>query len=171
MSDKKRRVVQTEVSAGMKHALWDQHCLDGMDFRPSGNSLLVENGDSGTLGDVKQGARTPQKPALVGSFVMGLNSGWGEDETFTPEQVREEIMKAFPEGGTIYVQLGWYRSSKENSVRVVIENSGMGLSEEDFMEKLNAFVRTLVEKFRQKEIWVDYYRGSETVSNLRFWWE
>ena len=171
MSDKKHRIAQAEVSAGMRHALWDHHLLEGIDFRPSGETIFVTPREAGTLGDVKQGERKPQKPVLVGSFVMGLTSGFGKEETFTPDEIREDLIKTFPEGGTILVQLGWYRGSRENSVRVVIENSGMGLSEEDFMEKLNNFVRTLVEKYRQKEIWVDYYRGSETVSNLRFWWE
>lgn len=163
----------TGISAGLAEAVSNEGFLRGQDFRPTGTPEVIAVGQESEMGaeTVRRIRTTTAAPALVASIAMGLESGFGKQETFDPRDVRAEVMKYFPSGGTAVMQYGWFTAVPEDSVRISIENSGTGMSDESFMEKMEEMVRNLVREFRQKSIWLDYYRGSERLEAISFDWK
>ncbi len=174
------KVVARRISWSLSSALRNEGFLRRQRFHPRGTADIFQMGSGGRQeaeisGEVSRERRSREeaKPSLVASLVVGLNSGdkWGDPkERFKPEDVRDEAMKRFPDGGTLAIQLGWYKGEKEDSVRLSIENSSTGLGDEEFQARVEGMADDFIKKFRQDEILVDLYRGDKYIDGFRFRW-
>lgn len=161
------------VSHGVKHVMTNPGALAAQGFRPHGQPELWVYPET-AHNPVSAEERDDVQPALIGVFVMGLttNKAFGPPREFKAEVVREDLMKKFPVGGTMAAQYGWYQAVPEDSIRVTIENSNMGLSDPEFKKLFTETVGELAEKYRQQEIWYDFFRGTEKVGKgmtMKYW--
>jgi hypothetical protein len=104
------------------------------------------------------------KAPIVGAFTIGLNSGFGKKQKFKPEVVQKRVIKSFPDGGSAVLQLGWYKSEPEVSMRVSIENSE-GLPEKEFIGRFQEAINGLAEGLRQNEVWYEFYKGGKVFGS------
>lgn len=165
-------IVENGVSSALSAVLNDPGILREQGFVPRGVPRVYPMGEHG-LGTVVRSERTAalREGGLAAAFVMGLSSGFGFPETFDPDRVRDLAMKRFPQGGTLVVQLGWFEGTREDSIRLTIEQAGTGMDEEAFRKEIEALVRAFVKKFRQRSIWLDYYRDGARLEALTFDWK
>lgn len=96
-------------------------------------------------------------------FTMGLTSGRGKKQKWTPDHVRRSIMKYFPKGGSIAIQLGWWEGSPEESIKVILENTNTGLTDVEFTASVKKMLSDFTDKYRQQTIYLDFFRGTRRV--------
>lgn len=137
------RVVANDVSPGLAEAVRNEALMKAHGFRPKGSPMVYPLGKDRALGArvVKKLREMPGEPALVGSLLLGLSSGFGKPEKFTGHAVREQAMKWFRAGGTLVLQLGWFEGTTEDSVRITIENAGTGLADDAFTARFDEMAR------------------------------
>lgn len=158
------RYAETRISGPLSEAMSNPSFLRLQRFRPSGKVAFLRA--SNPYED------TPRDPEpLVGSFVVGLTSGFGEPKDFEPEDVREIVMREFPAGGSVVVMLGWWEGAPEDSARVLIENTKETcLSEPDFRAKVRLAVAATGEALRQRRVMLDFYRGGRVLDSVNLDW-
>jgi hypothetical protein len=109
---------------------------------------------------------------LTAVFVWGLRRTRTTKTRISPEAVRRLVKSAFPQGGAVVLQLGWWDGMNEDAARVTIENSGpMSLSDSAFKVKVDALIRRIITEYAQEEVWIDYYRGTKRVASRSYRWE
>jgi len=116
-----------------------------------------------------------ESPNLVASFVLGLTSDvkFGPVEEYDEKEVRAEVMKVFPWGGSIIIQLGWWVGRTETSVRVLVENDQKysNCPDEEFVRLVKSMVGSFIDRYKQQVIWLDFYRGNEQLDAVEFHWK
>jgi len=115
------------------------------------------------------GAFKPRRAtALTVVFLVGLTMSRfpkkkGRDQKTTAQAVRKFLMEKKFSGGSIILQLGWWSKTREDSVKVVLENRDTGLSDGEFRTRVKEAILEALKKFGQYEIYVDFFRGSRRV--------
>jgi len=165
-------ISENGISRDLAKVVMDEGFMTDQGFRPRGTPQVYGMGGTELGARIVKTARAPQgERPLIASFVMGLSAGFGPAEGFEPDQVRIEAMKHFPKGGTLVVQLGWFEGTREDSIRLTIENSGNRLDDDGFRSALERLIRSFIRKFRQRTIWLDYYRSGERLEAITFDWK
>ena len=167
-----RSIGENGIPPDLARVVMDETYLRDQGFVPRGPPTILRIGEPVLSGKIVRSARAAgaERP-LVAAFVMGLSSGFGNAESFDAELVRTESLKRFPKGGTLILQLGWSEGTREDSVRLTIENSGTGLDDPGFRKEMEGLVRAFIRKFRQRTIWLDYYRSGERLEAIAFDWK
>jgi hypothetical protein len=162
------RVVANPVSNHLAKVLTNANHNRALGFRPKQREYprIFENPGKWSTRKVSK------KAPLIASMVIGLTPGHGKRrKPFTPTELRKAVMKRFPSGGTIVFQLGWYEGSREDSVRITIENSPYAkVSDEKFRTKIKKMASDFTDQFLQNEIWIDFYRGAKRLRGFKSVW-
>jgi len=112
---------------------------------------------------------------LRAEALIGLKAGFGRKVKFKPEILRDEIIKSWPSGGTIIVQLGWWGKKPETSARVIIinmnEEGNQAMPDEKFTKKMKELFPSIGEKFRQNFVPLYFFRGGENVGVTNYTWK
>lgn len=165
------KMTWNEISADLAEVVMNPDLNRAQGFRPVGIPEVFRIGDDGTgtrLGAVYSiREESSGEAVLSGATVVGLKAYRGKEEEWTPETARDRAMKFFPAGGTMVVQHGWYLGKPDPSVRITIENAGMGLSREEFVDRFKAMAQDFYDGYRQNAIWLDFYVGAEVVEKLK----
>jgi len=139
---------------GLGREILHPNVLEILQFKPKGRMLI----------DNPYVKRSMPRGRLRFEAIIGLTSGYGKEEKFKPEQVRELALQKFPDGGTIILQLGWWGGSTEDSVRLIIFNmlaDESALPDKLFRESMEDLAVVLASRFRQSVVPVFFFRGSE----------
>jgi len=152
------------ISAYVADIVRNSECCDHLDFHPKLGGIEVIDGYEDKPREIRGEA------PFVASFVIGLESGFGPEERFSAPEIRDSVMGHLPEGGTMITQLGWFKGSKEDSVRVTVENDLKRRSNAEFRTIVDRMIGSFIDKYRQEEIWLDYYQGSIRVDARTFAW-
>lgn len=163
-------VSENGLSSDLARVVTDPKYLADQDFVPKGVPRVYALGSASLGAKVVRTTRSVRegRAPLAAAFVMGLTAGYGEPARFDPDQVRDEAMKRFPKGGTLVVQLGWFEGTREDSIRLTLEETGSDLGESGFRKEIETMVRAFLRRFRQRSIWLDYYRGGERLEAISF---
>jgi hypothetical protein len=148
------------VGESLYQVLWGDENLRSLEFRPNRRAGTIFVGN----GYVEERRGRVERAPMIVSFVIGL------PPSVEPDDVRQAVMETFPTGGTIVLQLGWFQSRPEDSVRVTIENTGTGLSDGEFRRLAGEMVGSFTDRFGQKEIWMDVFQGADAVDQITFKW-
>lgn len=152
------------ISPHLADVVFSQECCRNLGFRPKPGAVSVLSG----YGDRPREFRGVAP--FVASFQIGLKSGFGIEETFDPIEIQKSIMERFPQGGSMVLQLGWFEGSREDSVRVTVENDLAASSNEDFSGRIVEMLGAFVDKYRQKAIWFDLYQGNVRIDSREIFW-
>lgn len=164
------------MSPSLVDAALSPELLKEARFRPTGQPRHLEWGPpraerNPAKHEGRAGASSGPAP-ISGSFMMGLNSGYPPDEKFEPDPVIQEAAAILPNGGSAVLQFGWFLGKPEKSLRFTIENSPgedaggkptAAPSDDEFVARFSKLVEHLAAKYRQREIWYDFQRGTERV--------
>ena len=171
-------LVETNPSRTLVSILTNPRILSGLHFAPSPRHHPQFLANAGVVKTARRGKAAAQ--LLTASFVWGLRQTRKKGQPkIQPEAARRVVKRFFPKGGTIVLQLGWWKAKNEDSARIVIENRGIpskvhkgrAMSDAEFRCEVDKLVTFVMKAFRQEEIWLDYYRGSRRVSPKKFEWK
>lgn len=158
------------MSRTLNYAMHDREVALSQNFTPQKDSTFLHN-------PVKKETRSLNPNLLVGSFVLGLKTSkkvtGKASESVNVEEVRDFVMSRFPGGGSMVMQLGWFNSSKEDSVRVIIEyhDTKKNYNEKKFISKFSRLVKTITEECGQEEVLYDFFQGNQRVGEaLKMKW-
>lgn len=168
-----RTISENGVAGDLARVVMDEGFMRDQGFVPRGPPRVYRMGGQAALdGRIVRSARADAgEPPLAAAFVMGLSAGFGHAESFEPDLVRTETMKRFPKGGTLVLQLGWSEGTREESIRLTLENMGTDMDDGRFRKEIESLVRSFIRKFRQRTIWLDYYRSGERLEAIAFDWK
>lgn len=158
-------VISNPVSNNLSKILKSRACR----FTPASNQhpQFLRNA---VVVAVRKGAF--QKAPLTAVFVWGLRRTRTTGSVIAPEKVRRVVKEAFPSGGSVVLQLGWWDGMNEDAARVTVENSGKDrLPEVLFKARVDALLKRIITDYGQEVVWLDYFRGTKTISSRAYEWK
>lgn len=151
------------ISVALSNVLFGRAAQDRLHWRPyqRGEPISFKNPAAGRRGGLKD--------PLVMTMVWGLRRTRTDKSKISPATVRKVVMKAYPEGGSIVIQLGWWGRTKEDSARITLEQV-RGISDAAFRKRVQALAFTIIDDYAQREVWFDFYRGGRLLAQKRAWY-
>lgn len=160
------RVRTNPVSAHLNGVLFNPSGWASLKFSPNPRAQTIIARNPALTSDRVGGGRAP----VAASFMIGLETGHTVKKKISAGAIRDAVMRWFPTGGSIVLQLGWYAGSQEDSVRVTVENSVTGVSDSKFIATVKKMLEQFVDRFYQNEIWLDIYRSGRLLRGFRTVW-